>query len=685
MAPARPTLEQISWKLARTLDTIQPPEQLVLTLLALFVGVATGAVAILFHQLIEAVHGIFFGGADRYLALLGPFRYLLLPALGGLMVAWIICFPLRGRRGHGVANIMEAVALHGGRVRPVQSFIRVFASAVTLGSGGSAGPEDPSVQIGAAIGSGTGQVLRLSDERVRTLVACGAAAGIASAFNAPISGVFFALEIVLGQFTTSAFGIVVLSAVVSAALTQAVVGRQPAFPIPSYSFVSFRELVLYSLLGVLAAVVAVAYIHVLHGIKNRFALSGLPTMAKPVVGGLIVGVIGIAFPQIFGVGYEAIGAVLGNGSMEVKLLLVLVIAKIVATAITLGSGGIGGVFAPSLFLGAMLGGAFGEAAGRVFPGAVAAPPAYALVGMAAVLSGAIHAPITAIMIPFEVTQDYHIILPLMFATVISTFLSEFLNKESIYSQALLNRGVRLERGQDIDVMKGVAVYEAMTRDVDTVPDDLPLEDLELIFIRSYHHGFPVLDENEDLFGVVTIQDLEKAKEQGPIDGLAVRDIATTDLLVTYPDEPVWQALRRLGTRDVGRLPVVDRSDPKRLLGAVRRYDIIHAYQRAIVRRLEKQEKTEKFRLGKLTGMRVIEIDIEPGDFAVNIPVSDLPAPVSGMLITAHRDGQSIMLQGNVRLEPGDRVTAVVAHDKVDALTQLLKSGPAPRQSGSESP
>lgn len=656
-----------------------------LTLLALFVGVATGAVAILFHQLIEAVHGIFFGGADRYLALLGPFRYLLLPALGGLMVAWIICFPLRGRRGHGVANIMEAVALHGGRVRPVQSFIRVFASAVTLGSGGSAGPEDPSVQIGAAIGSGTGQVLRLSDERVRTLVACGAAAGIASAFNAPISGVFFALEIVLGQFTTSAFGIVVLSAVVSAALTQAVVGRQPAFPIPSYSFVSFRELVLYSLLGVLAAVVAVAYIHVLHGIKNRFALSGLPTMAKPVVGGLIVGVIGIAFPQIFGVGYEAIGAVLGNGSMEVKLLLVLVIAKIVATAITLGSGGIGGVFAPSLFLGAMLGGAFGEAAGRVFPGAVAAPPAYALVGMAAVLSGAIHAPITAIMIPFEVTQDYHIILPLMFATVISTFLSEFLNKESIYSQALLNRGVRLERGQDIDVMKGVAVYEAMTRDVDTVPDDLPLEDLELIFIRSYHHGFPVLDENEDLFGVVTIQDLEKAKEQGPIDGLAVRDIATTDLLVTYPDEPVWQALRRLGTRDVGRLPVVDRSDPKRLLGAVRRYDIIHAYQRAIVRRLEKQEKTEKFRLGKLTGMRVIEIDIEPGDFAVNIPVSDLPAPVSGMLITAHRDGQSIMLQGNVRLEPGDRVTAVVAHDKVDALTQLLKSGPAPRQSGSESP
>jgi len=655
----------------------------VLTLLALFVGVATGAVAILFHRVIDGVHSIFFGGADRYLALLGPLRYLFLPALGGLVVAWIVCFPLRGRRGHGVANIMEAVALHGGRVRPVRSFIRVFASAVTLGSGGSAGPEDPSVQIGAAIGSGTGQVLRLSDERVRTLVACGAAAGIASAFNAPISGVFFALEIVLGQFTTSAFGIVVLSAVVSAALTQAVVGRQPAFPIPSYSFVSFRELALYSLLGVLAAVVAVSYIHVLHRIKNRFALSGLPIMAKPVVGGLLVGVIGIAFPQIFGVGYEAIGAVLGNGNMEMKLLLALVIAKIVATAITLGSGGIGGVFAPSLFLGAMLGGAFGEAAGRVFPGAVAAPPAYALVGMAAVLSGAIHAPITAIMIPFEMTQDYHIILPLMFATVISTFLSEFLNKESIYSQALLNRGVRLERGQDIDVMKGVAVYEAMTRDVDTVPDDLPLDDLELVFIRSHHHGFPVLDDNEDLFGVVTIQDLEKAKEQGSIDGLAVRDIATTDILVTYPDEPVWQALRRLGTRDVGRLPVVDRSDPKRLLGAVRRYDIIHAYQRAIVRRLEKQEKTEKFRLGKLTGMRVIEIDIEPGDFAVNIPVSDLPAPVSGMLITAHRGGQSIMLQGNVRLEPGDRVTAVVAHDKVDALTQLLKSGPAPRQSGSE--
>jgi len=683
MAFVHSLTERLSWKLARALDTVQPPEQLVLTSLALVVGLATGAGAIVFHRLIEGLHGIFFGGADRFFFLLGPARYALLPAIGGLIVAWFIHVPLRGRRGHGVADVMESVALHGGRVRPVASLIRVLASAVTIGSGGSAGPEDPSVQIGAAIGSGVGQSLRLSDERVRTLVACGSAAGIASAFNAPISGVFFALEIVLGQYTTSAFGIVVLSAVVSAALTQAVVGRQPAFQIPPYTFVGYWEVLLYAALGVLAAVVAVAYSHSLHSIHNRFTLAPWPRMSKPVIGGLIVGIMGIAYPQIFGVGYESIGTVLSDGNMEVKLLVALVIFKILATSVTLGSGGIGGVFAPSLFLGAMLGGAFGAVVGRLFPGSVGAPPAYALVGMAAVLAGAIRAPITAIMIPFEMTQDYRIILPLMFATVISTFISDFLQKESIYVRALLSRGIRLQRGQDIDVMQGVAVWEAMTRDVDTVPANLSLKDLELVFVRSHHHGFPVLDENDELLGVVTIQDLERAKERGPIDNLRVRDIATRDVLVAYPDEPVWQALRRLGTRDVGRLPVVDRANPKRLLGAVRRYDIIHAYQRAIMRRMEEQEKTEKFRLGHLTGMRVVEIDIEPGDFAVDRRIADLPGPVSGLLITAHRDGQNIVLHGDVRLQPGDRVTAVVAHGKVEDLVRLLKSGSAGNEAESE--
>ncbi len=677
MVSVQASLQRFSWKLARTLDTIQPPEQLILTFLAILVGLTTGVVAVLFHKLIDGVHEILFGGAHHFLSSLGSFQILLLPALGGLLVALVVRYPLRGRRGHGVAGVMESVALSGGRVRPLRSFLRVFASAITLGSGGSAGPEDPSVQIGAAIGSGTGQALHLSDERVRTLVACGAAAGIASAFNAPISGVFFALEIVLGQFTTAAFGVVVLSAVVSAAITQAMVGRQPAFQIPSYSFVGFWELGLYSVLGILAAFVAVVYIQALERTKNRFALAPGSPIAKAVVGGLIVGGIGVAFPQIFGVGYEAVGAVLSDGGMAVKLLLALVVIKIVATAITLGSGGIGGVFAPSLFLGAMLGGAFGQLVNQLFPGYVAAPPAYALVGMAAVLAGAIRAPITAIMIPFEMTQDYRVILPLMFATVISTFLAEFLHRESVYSLELLSRGVRLERGQDIDVMKGVSVWEAMTRDVDTVPDDLPLTDLELVFVRSHHHGFPVLNEKEELSGVVTIQDLERAKQRGPIDNLVARDIATTDILVTFPDEPVWQALRRLGTRDVGRLPVVDRANPKRLLGAVRRYDIIHAYQRAIIRRIEKQDQTEKLRLGKLTGTRVVEIEIEPGDHAVGCSISKLTLPESGLLITAHRHGKSVMLHGNICLQAGDRVTAVIAHDKADELIAVLKSGRLP--------
>jgi len=225
-------------------------------------------------------------------------------------------------------------------------------------------------------------------------------------------------------------------------------------------------------------------------------------------------------------------------------------------------------------------------------------------GMAAIFTGAARAPITAVLIIFEMTDDYHLILPLMLATVISTTLAEHLSKESIYTLKLVRRGVRLERGRDIDVIQGVLVREVMTAEVDTISADLDLQELDAIFAETHHHGFPVLDENGDLVGVVTLQDLARARERGPLEGHTVRDIATQSALTVFPDEPMWLALKRLGTRDVGRLPGVDRGNPRRLVGLIRRNDIVRAYQVGISRRLDLQERADKLRLGKADWRRV---------------------------------------------------------------------------------
>ena len=388
------------------------------------------------------------------------------------------------------------------------------------------------------------------------------------------------------------------------------------------------------------------------------------------MGGLLVGAIGFYFPQVFGVGYGAIeDALLGKMLLGTMALLILV--KILATSLTIGSGGSGGVFAPSLFIGAMVGGAFGTVAHQFLPDITAVPGAYALVGMAAVFAGAAHAPITAIIILFEMTNDYRIILPLMLATVVSVLLSQRLHRENIYTLKLARRGVRLEHGRDVDVMQGVLVGEAMTTNVDTVDADLALVDLDLAFHETHHHGFPVLEADGELFGIVTIQDLERAKEGEPIERLRVRDIATRRLLVAYPDEPVWAALKRLGTRDVGRLPVVDRQNSKRLVGAIRRHDIVRAYRVGIGRKLKMQARAEQLRLGRLTGTEFIDVVLPPQSPAAHRAVKDLNLPEDCVLVSILRDNRMLIPHGDTRLVPGDRLTALVKEECTGEFRRIL--------------
>mgnify|MGYP001260559956 FL=1 len=670
----------INWsrqRLPRWLDQHKLSESGVIMLTALIVGVGAGLGAVVFRWLIDSVQHLAYGGLGGLLESVSPLHLLIIPALGGAIVGPLVWRFAREAKGHGVPEVMEAIALRGGRIRPRVAVVKALASAVCIGTGGSVGREGPIAQIGSALGSTIGQLFHLSDERVRNLVACGAAGGIAATFNAPIAGSVFALEVILGQFHSVYFGAVVISSVVASVVAHAFEGDTLAFAVPAYSLISPWELIFYVLLGLLAAVTAVAFTRLLYFSEDLWDRIAFPEYLKPVIGGLLLGLMGIlvpkiaGFPRIFGVGYDTITQAL-SGELVLQVTVVLLFAKVLATVITLGSGGSGGVFAPSLFIGAMLGEAFGQIVHGLFPEITAPMGAYAMVGMAAVFSGAAHAPVTAILILFEMTGDYKIILPLMLATVISTLVSRLISPESIYTLKLTRRGVHLSQGQDIDVMQSITVGEAMTTEVDTVSVNMSLDDLADEFARSHHHGFPVLDDAGELVGVVSIQDLEWAKAAGPTEGRVAGDIATKEgLQVAYPYEPMWKALRRLGRRDLGRLPVVEEEGSQRLVGMVRRADIIRAYDRAIAARAHHQHRAEMLRLGPVDDARLMQFRIPSGSPVVGQRISDLRLPEECLIISVRRGRKLHMAHGYTTLEKGDQVTLFSASECMLDVEGLL--------------
>ena len=664
-------------RLPRWLDKGTFSESGVVMFTALIVGIGAGLGAVVFRRLIAGVHILAWDGLGGLLEGIAPFHLLIIPAVGGAIFGPLIYRFAREAKGHGVPEVMEAVALRGGRIRPRVAVVKSLASAICIGTGGSVGREGPIAQIGSALGSTIGQAFHLSDERVRNLVACGAAGGIAATFNAPIAGAIFALEVILGQLHAVYFGAVVISAVTADVVAHIFEGDLRAFVMPEYALVSPWELLLYTLLGILAALVAVAFTRVLYVSEDLWDRFRFPEYFKPVLGGLLLGVVGIltpkldGFPRVFGVGYATINQAL-VGELALQVTLVLLFAKILATILTLGSGGSGGIFAPTLFMGAMLGEAFGQVAHLLFPTITAPAGAYAMVGMAAVFSGAAHAPVTAILILFEMTGDYHIILPLMLATVMSTLVSRSISRESIYTLKLTRRGVHLRQGQDIDVMQSIAVRDAMTTDVDTVPLTMSLEQLADEFSRSHHHGFPVVDGAGELVGVVSIQDLERANAVGPVDGRAVADIVTREgLLVAYPYEPMWKALRRLSRRDVGRLPVVEEEGSRRLVGAVRRSDIIRAYDQAIAARAHHQHRAEVLHLGQVDGTSFLHVRIPSDSSAVGQRISELELPEECLIISVRRGRKLHLVHGYTMLEGGDRVTVFAGCDCVPEVQRLL--------------
>ncbi|MFC1705655.1 chloride channel protein, partial [Planctomycetota bacterium] len=446
--------------------------------------------------------------------------------------------------------------------------------------------EGPIVQIGASIGSTIGQILHVSTRNLRACVGCGAAAGIAATFNAPIAGAFFAAEVILGEFTVGSFSSLVVSSVTATAISRGLLGDTPAFgDALVYTIVNPLEMITYVILGLLAAVTGVVFVQVLYWSEEVFdRLRRVPDYVKPVAGGLGIGGLGLLLPEVMGVGYDTITAAL-HGDLALGVLAVVLCAKLVATTFTLGSGGSGGVFAPSLFLGAALGGALGHVAQAVLPFSMAPPGAYAVVGMGAVVAAATQAPITAILIIFEMTGDYRVILGLMASCILGAVVAQRLRRESIYTIKLARRGIDLQAGREVNVLRQIRVSSVLRPEVETVPRSEPLHDLYQRMMNSPHYEFVVVDGKRNLLGGISVDNLRHAMPLlDGLDAVAIaEDVMVQPVAYVREDDTLDVAMQQLGKADIEELPVLPAGESMVPIGTLHRQDVIKAYNKEMLK------------------------------------------------------------------------------------------------------
>lgn len=537
-----------------------------LAVLAVAIGAGAGVGSIVFRWCIQTFTRLFSGHPDYaaapgstnpHVPWLGPCFVLVTPVIAGLLYGPLVNRFAKEARGHGVPEVMLAVAQRGGRISPKVAVVKTLASALTIGSGGSVGREGPIVQIGSALGSTLGRLTHVTEGRMKLLVACGAAGGIAATFNAPLAGVFFAMELILQAFTVEAFGATVLASVTASVIGRAAFGDVAFLNLPAFHIQHLSQYALFALLGVVAGAVGVGFSRILYAIEDAcdWIWRG-PEWLRPAVGGLALGLVLFVLPEMYGVGYPVLEKAT-EGGYAIGFLLLLLVGKMLATSLTVGIGGSGGVFAPSLFIGAMLGAAYGAVAHDVLPGSAGAVGAYALVGMGAVFAGAARAPITAVVILFELTGEYSIILPLMLAIVLATATSRLLARDTIYTLKLRRRGIDLT-----GAASGARIgSQAVTMVMEPLPTPLPastqLADAADVLSRSGHGALPVLDADGVYLGVVTAQAVAEALAEQPNGApTMVRDLAEPPPRITA-DQQLATALHALVAAPGTGLPVLD--------------------------------------------------------------------------------------------------------------------------------
>lgn len=569
-------------------DQLRLNENTVILVIASIVGIIGGFGAVGFRTLIEFIQTVTIGTHENILATvraLPPYKKMLLPSMGGLIVGPLIYYFGKETKGHGVPEVMEAVALRGGKIRSRVMFLKTFVSAVTIGTGGSVGREGPIVQIGSSLGSTFGQWLNVSQERLKILVACGAAAGIAATFNAPIAGVLFSVEIILGNYAIATLVPLILSSVLATIVGRWIFGDIPAFEIPHYSLGHVWEIGPYVLLGILSGVVAVAFVKVLYTLEDGAEKIPIKDWMKTPLILFLIGIAVLYFPHIYGVGYDTITQVL-KGELTWPILLLLVPVKMLATSTTLAAGGSGGIFAPSLFIGAVFGGLFGSVLQIVLPPDIAiSPGAYAVVGMSAMVAGTTHAPLTAFLVIFEMTGDYKLILPLMLCAILASFVASILKKDSIYTMKLTRRGVDLSRGMEVSIMQTTHVREVMNENMVVLDESTGFSDLLQSVLSENEAYYYVTNSSGRYQGSFNVHDVKEVMNEKSLAGLVVaKDLVSISASPSIEkDATLAECMRIFGVYEMEELPVIDDEHGKKLLGRVSRQDLINTYNREILR------------------------------------------------------------------------------------------------------
>ena len=565
-----------------------PGENTVMVAVASFIGIMAGIGNIVFRTVTEFVHESIFVPGHEIVSRGGLWTFLLplIPVCGMILLMPLsILFPGEVN-GYGFPKFLRKVNLEGGIVRFRTIVLKIVSCALTIGTGGSAGVEGPIAQVGGAIGSQVGQFFRVSGDRMKVYIAAGAAGAVGAVFNAPIAGIFFASEIVLlGTYDLSSFSALVISSALATVVSRAYYGQVPVFPIPDYQLVnSFVEIPLYMFMGVIVGIIAVLHIRVFYSVRDFYADLRLHPLIKPLTGALVVGCIGIVFPQVMGDGYDYMETILTGGG-ALHILVALVFLKIIATAVTLGSGGAGGVFAPGLFIGAMIGGAFGSVVHSLWPELTATPGAYAAVGIGAFLAAATHAPMTAIFLLFEMTGNYLIIIPVLLASTIGTVVARRLDEDSIDTVDFSREGIDIHEGREMAVLKSIKVGAVVSEDVDFISERANIDQLLTIFQMANSFYFPVIDESGTMTGVVSLQDVKGLLNDEKLrHDRKVGDICTRDVIFLALDDNLHTAMQMFDLKGLDEIPVVESADSRWVVGMLKRRDAIAAYNREIVKR-----------------------------------------------------------------------------------------------------